>query len=522
MSPSSATTISGARERIALVADPGSFQAWDEDVVSDDPYEFSDVRPYVERLREATEKTGSTEAVVCGRAAVGGRPVGIVAAEFGFLGGSIGVATGERVARMLERCLEERLPVVAVPASGGTRMQEGTVALLQMAKISAAVGRFRRAGLPYLVYLTHPATGGVFASWGSLGTVTWAMPHALLGFGGPRVVELMTGTPLPEGVQVAENLLAHGLLDDVFPPSELRHRVARALDVLDPAEARAPAGESGRPPEPARGIQTGDAPRDARASLILARHPDRPSARDLLERGANKLTVLRGDRSGRPDDPSCLTALSRFDGVPCVVVAQDRDRPGRRPAVMGPAGYRKARRAIALAGELALPLLTVLDTPGAEMSVAAEEGGLSFELAGCLAEMSALRSPTVSVILGEGGSGGASALLPADRVVCAHHAFLAPIAPEGASAILYRTVERADELADAQGIGSWDLERFGIVDVVVAESPSADQEPEAFLDRMQAAIGTELRRVVRADHGERLAARERRYRQMGNPMNAPP
>ena len=166
---------------------------------------------------------------------------------------------------------------------------------------------------------------------------------------------------------------------------------------------------------------------------------------------------------------------------------------------------------------LGLALVTIVDTPGAEMSVAAEEGGLSHELAGCLAAMNALRAPSVSVILGEGGSAGASALLPADRVVCAQHAVLVPIAPEGASAILYRTLDRADELANTQGIASWELARFGIVDVIVPERPSAEREAAPFLDRLAATVGEELRRVRAMDAGERLAARARRYREIGNP-----
>src|SRR5919197_3812527 len=181
----------GARERIALVADGGRLEPWDEDVVSDDPLSFSDVRPYAERLAEARERTGQSEAVVTGVIRVEGSGLVVVAGEFGFLGGSIGVATGERAARAIERARERRLPVLILPASGGTRMQEGTPALMQMAKIAAAVRRLLDEGLTYIAYLTHPTTGGVLASWGSLGIVTFAMPGALIGFGGPRVVEML-------------------------------------------------------------------------------------------------------------------------------------------------------------------------------------------------------------------------------------------------------------------------------------------------------------------------------------------
>src|SRR3954451_15606618 len=213
-----------ARERIALVADAVRLEAWDEDVVSGDPLGFSDVRAYGERLAEAREKTGLSESVLTGLIEVDGRRLVVVAGEFGFLGGSIGVATGERVARAIERAIERRLPVLALPASGGTRMQEGAPALMQMAKLAAAVRRLREAGLTYVVCLMHPTTGGVLASWGSLGTVTWAEPGALVGFGGPRVVEMLTGAPLPDDVQRAERMLERGLLDDVVAPDELRER----------------------------------------------------------------------------------------------------------------------------------------------------------------------------------------------------------------------------------------------------------------------------------------------------------
>ncbi len=190
-----------ARERIALVIDEGSFEEWDGDVVSDDPLAFADTRPYVDRLAEAREATGLSEAVLTGRATLDGRPLVVVAGEFGFLGGSIGVATAERVARAFERALERRLPRVALPASGGSRMQEGTLAVVGMAKLAAAAGRLRAAGLAYAVCLTHPTMGGVLASWGSIGTVAFALPGAVAGFAGPRVVELLTGRALSPRVQ---------------------------------------------------------------------------------------------------------------------------------------------------------------------------------------------------------------------------------------------------------------------------------------------------------------------------------
>jgi acetyl-CoA carboxylase carboxyl transferase subunit beta len=502
--------VRSAADRIALVADEGSFEPWDEELVSSDPLAFTDSKPYTERLAAASEATGSPEAVQTGRATTGGRPIVVVASEFGFMGGSIGTATSARIARAFERARSDGLPLIAIPASGGTRMQEGSLGLTGMAKLAAAARRLRSAGLPYIVYVTDPTTGGVTASWASLATVTFAQPGALVGFGGPRVVELMTGKPLPPGVQTSENLFAHGLVDDVVAPGDLRERVQRVLAVAAGDRLATPAYDEVAPFEgsaPARDT-------DAWESLQLARDPGRPSARDLLDRCAADVTELRGDGDGT-DDPACLAALARVRGISVMVVAQNRDRGTETPARMSPAGYRKARRALAIADELELPVLTLVDTPGAEMSVAAEEGGLSRSIAHVLADMSTVTSPIVAVLLGEGGSGGALALLPGDRVLCAEHASLSAIAPEGASAILYRTTERAPELAATQAIASAELLRFGIVDRIVEECPSADRERDAFLDRVADAVAQELVALASQDPGERLEARERRYRTIG-------
>ena len=509
MSHGTQTAPASAAERVALVTDDGSFEEWDADVASDDPLCFSDTKPYRERLAEAQRTTGLAEAVLTGQAALDGRPFAVVAGEFGFLGGSIGVATAERVARTFERALAERLPLVALPASGGSRMQEGTLAVIGMAKLADAAGRLRAAGLPYVVCLTNPTMGGVLASWGSLGTVTFALPDATVGFAGPRVVELLTGRALPSRVQRSETLLAQGLIDDVVPASELRSGVARVLAVAAGCEEDG----AGSPVSSAPAAPLA-ADRDAWASIQHGRDRRRPGAGALLDAIAVDVTVLRGARDGHPDDPACFAALARVAGFPAVVIAQRRRGDGT-PAVMNPAGYRKARRAMALAAELRLPLVTVVDTPGAELSEDAERGGLAGQIAGCLADMAALPVPTVAILLGEGGSGGALALLNADRVLVAEHASLGVIAPEGASAILYRDVEHAAELAATQGGASWQLLDAGIADTLIPEPRPAHEEPDAFLARIDAALSATLADITAADPAARLAARHRRWRNVG-------
>ncbi|ETK32492.1 carboxyl transferase domain-containing protein [Microbispora sp. ATCC PTA-5024] len=490
-----------ARGLIATVLDPGSWLSWDEP-----PADRAEPgSAYAADLAAARARTGYDESVVTGEGLLDGRRVAVVACEFSFLAGSIGVAAAERLVRAVERATAERLPLLAAPASGGTRMQEGALAFTQMVKITAAVGAHRAAGLPYVVYLRHPTTGGVFASWGSLGHVTAAEPGALIGFLGPRVFEALYGHPFPRGVQVSENLFAHGLVDAVVSAEDAREIAIRALSVLC-----APRRGLERGPEPEESAD--DVP--AWEAVSRSRRDDRPGVRSLLKLGAADVTPLHGTGTGE-DDPGLLLALARFGAAPAVVLGQDRRRQ-RAGNALGPAGLRVARRGMRLASELGLPLVTVIDTAGAALSRAAEEGGLAAEIARCLADLVMLDAPTVCLLLGEGAGGAALALLPADRVVCAQHAWLSPLPPEGASAILYRTVDFASEIAAAQGVRAVDLRRDGIVDRVVPECPDAAYEPEEFCARVARTLEYEIIGLLDRDPAERLAARFARYRSLGS------
>ena len=489
-----------ALELADLVLDAGTFVGWDTPAEQPGPLAPS----YAEELAAAREKTGLDEAVITGEGTIHGRRVAVLACEFRFLAGSIGIATAERLVRAIERATSERLPIVAAPTSGGTRMQEGTLAFLQMVKISAALAQHRAAGLPYLVYLRSPTTGGVFASWGSLGHVTAAEPGAMIGFLGPRVYEALHGQTFPEGVQVAENLLQHGILDAVVAPEDLAEVTANALDVMTAPRTDLP--EVPLPPL--------DEVRDVPAweSITRSRRADRPGARTLLRLAANTVTPLEGTGAGERD-AGVIVALARFGSAPCVVLGQDRRSQETLP--MGPAGLREARRGFRLAADLGLPLVTVVDTPGAELSKDAEERGLAGEIARCVTELVMLPAPTVCVLLGQGSGGGALALLPADRVLCSEHGWLSPLPPEGASAILYRTTDRAPDVAQQQGVRSLDLLRTGIVDRIVPERPDAADEPTEFTARLGSVLEHELLQLLNRPAEERLRARLDRYRRLG-------
>ncbi|GAA4559842.1 carboxyl transferase domain-containing protein [Planotetraspora kaengkrachanensis] len=490
-----------ARALIVRVLDAHSWKSWDEPPLD----RAAPGSQYAEELAAARAATGYDEAVITGEGTLDGRRVAVVACEFSFLAGSIGVAATERLVRAVERATAERLPLLAAPASGGTRMQEGALAFAQMVKITVAVTAHRDAGLPYVVYLRHPTTGGVFASWGSLGHVTAAEPGALIGFLGPRVYESLYGFPFPEDVQVAENLYAHGLIDAVVSAEDAREIAIRALAVLC-----APRKGLARGPEPEDDGERAE----AWEAIMRSRRDDRPGVRSLLKLGAADVTPLNGTGTGE-HEPGLMLALARFGTAPAVVLGQDRRRQ-RAGAPLGPAGLRVARRGMRLASELGLPLVTVIDTAGAALSKAAEEGGLAAEIARSLADLVMLDAPTVCLLLGEGAGGAALALLPADRVVCAQHGWLSPLPPEGASAILYRTVDFAPEIARSQGVRAVELMRDGIVDRIVPERPDAAYEPEAFCRRVARTLEYEIIGLLDTPAPERLAARLARYRSLGS------
>ena len=464
-----------AQELLDLVLDADSFESWDE------PIDISDAPPdYRAALEAARERAGTDESVLTGRGLVHGRPVAVVANEFRFLAGSIGLAAARRITSAVRRATAERLPVLATTASGGTRMQEGTPAFVQMVEISRAVMEHRAAGLPYLAYLRHPTTGGVYASWGSLAHVTVGEPGALIGFLGPKVFEALNGTPFPEGVQVAENLSAHGVIDGVATAEELPGLVDAVLAILvDP------------PSEPRLPRRTGelDPDRDAWAAIQETRGEDRIGVRDVLRHGTEVVLPLSGTEKGERDS-TVLVVMARLDGEPCLVVGQDRSRQG--PATpMGPGALRTARRAMRLANEMRLPLVTVIDTPGAELSQRAEEGAIAGEIARCLASLAMMTVPTVSVVLGQGCGGGALALLPAQRVIVAEKAWLMPLPPEGASVIVHGDTSHAAEQARGMRVRAVDLLAHGTAHHVVPEPD--DDTGEALAVAVAAEIGAAIR-----------------------------
>ena len=467
-------------EILRTVVDADSWRSWDvplADPAADEVYQAE--------LIAARSATGVDESVSTGSARVGDIPVAVVAGDFDFLAGSVGRSAATRIVAAFERATALGLPVLGLPTSGGTRMQEGTPAFLLMSSIAAAVRSHTEAGLPYLVYLRNPTTGGVFATWGSLGDVTFGQPGALTGFLGPRIYEGLFGAAFPSDIQTPEGLTAAGVIDGVIPAASWREVVVDLLsawrarpdggvappgwevpspDVSHPASAPAPQRR-----DPAADLTGWDA-------VVRTRSPQRAGAAQLLEvfTGCQELS---GTHEGERAEVVRLL-VGQLDQIGCVIVAQDRHRQADRAeagAALGMTGadLRVARRGMRLAQRWGLPLITIIDTQGAELSAAAEAGALAGEIARCLADLSQLRTPTMSVLLGGGAGGGALALLPADRVLGAHDAWVTPLPVEGASLIRHRTTDRAAEVADSQQIRVTDLADVGAVDRIV-NAPVAD------------------------------------------------
>ncbi|WP_448852028.1 carboxyl transferase domain-containing protein [Corynebacterium sp. 335C] len=486
-----------ARDLIESVLDAGTFSDWD------DPADHGDVdAAYRDSLERARAKTGEDEAVVTGAGEVAGHRVGVICSEFPFLGGSIGAATARRLIRGIERATAEGLPLLVSPTSGGTRMQEGTPAFAMMISITAAVTRHKEAGLPFLVYLRHPTTGGVMASWGSSGHLTYGEPGALLGFLGPRVVELTTGEPMPDGVQLAEHLHERGIIDGVVTLEQLRESTRILVECLAPA--------SGDRPEPGAPAAAEPDGRSAWGSILRTREASRPGGGDVLRALDDGFAPLSGTGDGHRCH-SVRAGVARIGGRPVMLVVQDRHRqPPLGDDPMGPGALRFAQRAIRVAGELGIPVATVIDTPGAELTADAEEHAMAGEIARTLTALLGAGTPTVSLILGQGCGGGALCLLPADRTLAMHDAWMSPLPPEGASAIIHRDVDHAPEMMEAQEVSAEAMHAAGVVDAVIAEPDGPASLPRVALAAIDRALW-ELERDD-ADPAGRRARRLDRYR----------
>ena len=455
-----------AYERIRMTVDEDSFEEWEKDMEFVNPLEF---KGYEEKVKSLKEKTGLSEAVVTGKASIEGNPAVIAVCDGRFLMASMGQVVGEKITRAVERATKEQLPVIIFACSGGARMQEGIVSLMQMAKTAAALKRHSDAGLLYVSVLTDPTTGGVTASFAMLGDVILAEPKALIGFAGPRVIEQTIGEKLPKGFQRSEFLLEHGFIDRIVERKEMRTVLGNILQMHHTAQN----------PVIQKPVQTVEKERqsvqakDAWERVTISRKNDRPVGQDYIRTLFSDFLEFHGDRC-YGDDPAIIGGIARFAGIPVTVIAQVKGKSTKENVahhfgMPSPEGYRKALRLMKQAEKFKRPILLFVDTPGAFCGIEAEERGQGEAIARNLFEMSSMKVPVLSVVIGEGGSGGALALAVADEVWMLENAIYSVLSPEGFASILWKDSKRASEAAEVMKLTAADLKKLGVIEAVIAE-----------------------------------------------------
>ena len=495
-----------ARERIESLADPESFREINRSISSLDPISFSSRGSYKQRIFRDQRRTGLTEAVVTGRCSISGSPVMLIALDFGFMGGTMGCVVGEKIALALEQAEKRNLPVIAVITSGGARFQEGVLSLMQMAKTSIAAVQLAKKGLPFIVVLANPTTGQTYASFASLADIIVAEPEAIVGFSSVRDLQEAEADPLPSGSQTAEAHLQHGLIDGIVDRTKLRSLLAIILDLL---------GQQYRLTSPDKGRKRTLEPQktDAWDYVRLARHEDRPTSSEYIASMFSNFIEIHGDRRGE-EDASVICGLGQIGGLTAMVVGQERSWASARG--VSPAGFRKAQRAFEMAGKFGLPVITLIDSVGPDVSLEAEERGLGRSIAKTIADLSGIDSPTIAVVIGEGGSEAALAFGVADRVLMMENAIYSTISPEEAAELIYQDEARAEEVAASLKLTAHDCRAYGIVDLLVQEPPGgAHTDHDEAARQLRRVLLQELADLLSKSNRSLLKDRYKKFRNMG-------
>ena len=527
-----------AYKRIEMIADEGSFEEWDMDLDGmDGPPDPLQFKGYSEKIKKLREQTGLKEAVVTGRVKINGKQAVIGVCDGRFMMASMGYAVGEKITRAVERATNENLPVILFTCSGGARMQEGIISLMQMEKTSAALKRHSDAGLLYVTVLTDPTTGGVTASFAMLGDIIIAEPQALIGFAGPRVIEQTIGEKLPEGFQRAEFLLEHGFVDQIVKRENMKPVLGRILKMHDHVHPDCRKGKEIRKSDRTEPVQKAgmtekkagkkaaeqepwsEKSLTAWERVCRSRSKERPVGKDYIDILFEDFVELHGDRYYR-DDPAIIGGIAYFQGICVTVIAQAKGRTTkenleRNFAMPSPEGYRKARRLMKQAEKFHRPVINFVDTPGAFCGMEAEERGQGEAIARNLFELSGLKVPVLSVVIGEGGSGGALALAVADEVWMLENSVYSVLSPEGFASILWKDSTKAAQAAKVMRLTAADLKEMGIVEKVFAEPEHFTAETMSNIaDELEKNIEEYLEEYTNKDIQELVDSRYERFRRM--------
>lgn len=501
-----------AKNRIKMVADAGSFENWFEEEKTGNPLNFPE---YEEKVAATQEKTGLSEGVTIGECTIYGQKTVLGVIDARFMMGSMGHVVGEKITRAMEDATEKKLPVILFCCSGGARMQEGIVSLMQMAKTSAAVKRHSDAGLLYVPVLTDPTTGGVTASFAMLGDIILAEPKALIGFAGPRVIEQTIGQKLPEGFQRAEFQLEHGFVDAIVERDDLKMTLYRILKMHEPRTGYAnfdPLREDDNyePTELMKERNVKAKPMNAWDKVTAARQMKRLASVDYIDTIFDEFMEMHGDRYFR-DDPAIVGGFAYLDGQPVTVIGVHKgkdlkDCAYRNYGMPSPEGYRKAIRLMKQAEKFNRPIITIVNTSGAYPGKEAEENGQGEAIARNLYEMSGIKVPILCLMIGEGGSGGALALAVGNEVWMMENATYSILSPEGFASILWKDGKRAKEAAEVMKITAQDLKELQVVDDIIPEFGGADEDALTSIANYMKGNMKKFLKAQNGKSGEQLSA----------------
>ena len=499
-----------ARERIDSLVDPSTFREINRSITSLDPLSFSSRIGYRQRIFRDQRRTGLTEAVVTGTCSIGGSPAMLIVLDFGFMGGTMGCVVGEKVALAMEQAAKRGMPAIAIVTSGGVRVQEGALSLMQMAKTAIAAKLLNEKGLPFISVLANPATGQAYASFANLADIILGEPAAIVGFSPMSAIKEGSSSPLPSDSHTTESHVEHGMIDAVVQRTDLRNILSAYLDLLGPQYRLTPRDKR-------RSEQVEVQATAAWSSVQLARHRQRPSTVDYIARIFTSFVELHGDRA-HGDDPSMVCGFGHLGGQTVVVLGHDRgsddgpDNDGRT----SPEGFRKAQRAIRLAAKFDFPLLSLIDTPGPDTTLAAEERGLGNAIATTMAEIAGIEVPSIAVVIGEGGSAAALALGVADRVLMMENSIYSAVSPEEAAEMIYQDPTKAEEAAESLRLTAQDCRELGIADRLIPEPPEgAHANPDEAGRQLRRVLVEELADLQSKSQRRRLRARYKKFRKMG-------
>ena len=500
-----------ARQRIELLADKGTFKEFYKYVSSVEPLSFSRRARYRKFLAQDQDRTGLTEAVVTGKCRIGDIEAMLIVLDFGFMGGTMGSVVGEKISMAFENAARKALPAVAVVSGGGTRIQEGVLSLMQMAKTVTAANRLRNEEVPFIVVLANPSTGQAYASFANLADVILAEPGSLIGLSPLRTLREVSKMPLPLDAHTAEAHVGHGLLDNVVDRENLQPRVASLLEILTAHKRGSSNHKSLLKAEPQICAEV-----EPWEAVSAARNTERPQASAYFRSMLDPFIELRGDRLNS-DDRSIVAGLGFMDGQPVAVIGQQR-----RPLVEGeryhvfPDGLRKAQRVIDLASRFKLPLVTLIDTQGADPGLEAEEQGIGNAIAKTLSSMLTVPTPMVSVVIGEGGSEGALALGLSDRILIQQYAVYSPMSVNHTLGAAHHDHMLDREAAEALMLTAHDCVELGIADQVVGEPEGgAHVDPREASSGLQTAILTNIVQLAKMSQGKLLKKRYQKFRRIG-------